>query len=289
VPNVEGRPVKGRPVERDRLQASVRGDMPCWPMPSRSRVQIGGVRIDSLTLEEAIEAIDLLVVSGKGGAVFTPNVDHVVEFERNPRLRAAYGAADLALVDGMPVFWASRLLGQPLPEKISGSDLIEPLLAHAASRRWRVFFLGGQDGVAALAAKRLLAAMPDLAIVGTLAPRVDMNAPKEGRQEIVDTIRSARPDLVFVAFGAPKQELWIHESRAALLPAVFLGIGASLDFIAGTVPRAPLWVSRSGLEWVYRLLREPRRLWKRYLLRDPRFAVIVLRDVLARNRRSASP
>jgi N-acetylglucosaminyldiphosphoundecaprenol N-acetyl-beta-D-mannosaminyltransferase len=258
-------------------------------MPPSPRVSIGGVPIDPLTLHEAILAIDLLVASERGGAVFTPNVDHIVEFERNPRLRQAYAAADLSLVDGMPVVWASRLLGRPLPEKVSGSDLIEPLLEHARTRAWRVFFLGGQEGVGALAAARLKETMPALSIVGTLAPRVDMTAPKERRADIVEAIRAARPQLVLVAFGAPKQELWIHEAREALKPAVFLGIGASLDFIAGTLPRAPLWVSRSGFEWLYRLGREPRRLWKRYLLRDPRFLVILLRDLLGKNDGGASP
>jgi N-acetylglucosaminyldiphosphoundecaprenol N-acetyl-beta-D-mannosaminyltransferase len=258
-------------------------------MPLRPRVSIGGVPIDSLTLREAIDAIDLLVASGRGGAVFTPNVDHIIEFETNPRLRQAYEAVDLSLVDGMPVVWASRLLGRGLPEKVSGSDLIEPLLEHAMAREWRVFFLGGQEGVGALAAARLKETMPNLSIVGTLAPRVDMTAPKERRTEIVEAIRATRPHLVFVAFGAPKQELWIHEAREDLKPSVFLGIGASLDFIAGTLPRAPRWVSRSGFEWLYRLGREPRRLWKRYLVRDPRFFIILLRDLLSKDGRHASP
>jgi N-acetylglucosaminyldiphosphoundecaprenol N-acetyl-beta-D-mannosaminyltransferase len=262
---------------------------PSGPMPLRSRVQIGGVPIDGVTLNEAIGAIDLLVATEKGGAVFTPNVDHIVEFEKNPRLREAYGAADLSLVDGMPVLWASRLLGRRLPEKISGSDIIEPLLRHAASRRWRVFLLGGQEGVAALAATRLKEAMPGLAIVGTLAPRIDMAQPREHREAIVEVIRAARPHLVLVAFGAPKQELWIHEAREALRPAVFLGVGASLDFIAGTLPRAPVWVSRSGLEWLYRLAREPRRLWRRYLLRDPRFLVILWRELLPKDKKRGLP
>jgi N-acetylglucosaminyldiphosphoundecaprenol N-acetyl-beta-D-mannosaminyltransferase len=256
--------------------------------PRRPRVRIGGVPIDSLTLKDAILAIEDLVAAGKGGAVFTPNVDHIVEFETNPALRLAYAAADLSLVDGMPVLWASRLMGTSLPEKISGSDLVLPLLEHARERAWRVFLLGGLEGVADLAAKNLAKKMPDLQIVGTLAPRIDMNEPKDSRREVVEAVRGARPDIVVVAFGAPKQELWIEEARRELVPAVLLGLGASVDFLAGTLPRAPAWMSDSGLEWLYRLVREPRRLWKRYLLRDPRFFAIVLRELVRSRARSSS-
>jgi N-acetylglucosaminyldiphosphoundecaprenol N-acetyl-beta-D-mannosaminyltransferase len=248
---------------------------------SRRRVHIGGVPIDALDLEGAIWAIDDLVSRGEGGAVFTPNVDHVVEYGENPRLREAYRSADLSLVDGLPVVWASRLMGQALPERVAGSDLVLPLMRRASDRGWRVFLLGGQEGVAALAAERLSRSMPRLDVVGTLAPRIDMSEPREHRARIVEAVRSTRPHLVVVGFGAPKQELWIHESRDALAPAVLLGLGASIDFMAGTVPRAPEWMARSGLEWFYRLLREPRRLWRRYFLKDPKFALIVLRTLLA--------
>jgi N-acetylglucosaminyldiphosphoundecaprenol N-acetyl-beta-D-mannosaminyltransferase len=120
-----------------------------------------------------------------------------------------------------------------------------------------------------------------LKVVGTLSPRLDMEQPPECRASVVDTVRAASPDLVLVAFGAPKQELFIAEVEEALRPAVLIGIGASLDFVAGIVPRAPAWMSRTGLEWAYRLAQEPRRLWRRYLVRDPKFALIVLRSIRA--------
>jgi N-acetylglucosaminyldiphosphoundecaprenol N-acetyl-beta-D-mannosaminyltransferase len=256
---------------------------------SRRRVHIGGVPIDALDLEGAISAIEDLVSRGEGGAVFTPNVDHVVEHGENPRLREAYLRADLSLVDGLPVVWASRLMGQALPERVAGSDLVLPLMQRASDRSWRVFLLGGQEGVAALAAERLSRSMPRLQVVGTLAPRIDMNQPRESRAHVGEAVRAAHPHLVVVGFGAPKQELWIHESRDALKPAVLLGLGASIDFMAGTVPRAPEWMARSGLEWFYRLLREPRRLWRRYFLKDPKFALIVLRTLLAQKAGRGEP
>jgi N-acetylglucosaminyldiphosphoundecaprenol N-acetyl-beta-D-mannosaminyltransferase len=249
------------------------------PSPPRDCVLIGGLPIDRLTFDQAIDAVDSLVSAGKGGSVFTPNVDHVVQFVEDERLREAYGLASLSLADGMPVVWASRLLGKPLPEKVSGSDIVMPLVLRAAARGWRVFLLGGADGVGEAAKAEMLRAAPGLNVVGVLSPRIDLSQGREQRTAIVETLRAARPDLVFVAFGAPKQELFIGEVQEALSPAVFIGIGASLDFVAGILPRAPTWMSDNGLEWMFRLAREPRRLWKRYLLRDPKFALILLQTM----------
>jgi N-acetylglucosaminyldiphosphoundecaprenol N-acetyl-beta-D-mannosaminyltransferase len=158
-----------------------------------------------------------------------------------------------------------------------------PLLERAALRGWRVYFLGGAPGVAARARDRAIELLPALRVVGVDAPRIDVDEPPERRESIVGSIRAAMPDLVLVALGAPKQEIWIDQVRAALQPAVLVGVGASLDFLAGTVPRAPLWMARSGLEWLYRLGREPRRLAHRYLLRDPKFLIIVA-EMLRRRR-----
>ncbi len=243
-------------------------------MSPRSRIELGPVPLDGVTLGEALDRIEDLVASGQGGAVFTPNVDHVVLAHEDSRFRAAYARSSLSLADGMPILWTSRWLGTPLPEKVSGSDLVSPLLERAAERGWRVYLLGGAPGVAALARDRTLQRLPSLRVVGVDAPTVDVDEPAELREVVVERIRSAGPHLVLVAFGAPKQEIWIDEVRGALKPAVLIGVGASLDFLAGSVPRAPRWMSRSGLEWLYRLGREPRRLWRRYLLRDPKFVML---------------
>jgi N-acetylglucosaminyldiphosphoundecaprenol N-acetyl-beta-D-mannosaminyltransferase len=213
--------------------------------------------------------------------VFTPNVDHVVMASTDERLRRAYAAVDLALADGMPVVWASRVFGCPVPEKVSGSDLVPALMKRAEAEGWRVYLLGGADGVARRASRRLRRAHPGLRVVGTAAPRIDLGAPDAQMREVIDDIRGAAPDLVIVGLGAPKQELWIDASAPLLQPAVLLGVGASIDFLAGTRRRAPPWMSAAGLEWAYRLAHEPRRLFRRYLLRDPRFLIIVLRQLLA--------
>jgi N-acetylglucosaminyldiphosphoundecaprenol N-acetyl-beta-D-mannosaminyltransferase len=266
-------------------QATVDAPRPKLPR-SLPRISIGGVPIDAVSLDGAIDAVEDLVAAKRGGTVFTPNVDHIVQCTEDPRLREAYEAVSLSLVDGMPVYWAARLLGRPLPAKVSGSDLILPLMQRAAERAWRVYFLGGAEGAAELAKDRLEGEMPGIRIVGLSAPRIRLDAAHEWAP-IIASVRETMPDLVLVAFGAPKQEIWSQAARAALTPAVLVGVGASLDFVAGIVNRAPPWISSVGLEWVYRLAQEPRRLWRRYLLRDPKFAGIFLREVLANVRETA--
>jgi N-acetylglucosaminyldiphosphoundecaprenol N-acetyl-beta-D-mannosaminyltransferase len=249
-------------------------------MTLAKRIFMGKVPIDVLTFEGAIDAIQERIEKKLGGTVFTPNVDHVVMAQEDARFLRAYDDAAISLVDGMPVLWASRLLGSPLPEKISGSDLMLPLMKRASERGWRVFLLGGAEGVGELAKAELERQFPGIRIVGTSSPRVDVSAPnfREASLEIARQVKAHEPDLVMVAFGAPKQELWSHEVTAEMAPAVLIGVGASVDFVAGTIKRAPEWMSRVGMEWFYRLVKEPRRMWKRYLVRDPKFALVVFKE-----------
>jgi N-acetylglucosaminyldiphosphoundecaprenol N-acetyl-beta-D-mannosaminyltransferase len=244
-----------------------------------NRIRIGCIPVDVVDFEGALDAIDALVSSGCGGRVFTPNVDHVVQGEHDARFRAAYADASLSLADGMPLLWAARLLGTPLPAKVSGADLIWPLMRRSAERGYRVYFLGGAPNAAEVARQRLLEQLPDLKVVGTDAARVAIDGPREVQQPILRRIADAKPELLLVALGAPKQEIWSYEQRAELGSAVAIGVGASLDFIAGLVKRAPSWMSNAGLEWAFRLGQEPRRLACRYLLRDPQFFRIVARQM----------
>jgi len=178
--------------------------------------------------------------------------------------------------------WAARVLGSPLPEKVSGSDFVRPLIARAAERGWRIYFLGGRPGVAAKAKEVFEREFPAVRIVGVSSPDIDLSTEVPERRDVLDAVRAAHPDLLFLALGMPKQEIWGQRIRQAVSPAVVLGVGASLDFVAGQAPRAPRWVSAAGFEWLFRLCHEPRRLWRRYLVRDPKFLAIVLRQVLAR-------
>jgi N-acetylglucosaminyldiphosphoundecaprenol N-acetyl-beta-D-mannosaminyltransferase len=229
---------------------------------------LGHIYAHSLTFREALDAVAQLVMDGRGGYVVTPNVDHVVQAEHSEGMRAAYGGASLSLVDGQPLVWLSKMMGEPFPQKISGSDLVPELLRMAAQQGWRVFFLGAAEGVGARAAEILKRDEPKLQIAVHSPSFGFENDPTESAA-VLELIREARPNLVVMALGCPKQELLMHRWKQELAPAVAIGAGATLDFIAGNVPRAPTWMSRAGLEWLYRLAREPRRLAHRYLVRDP--------------------
>ena len=244
-----------------------------------SRFQVGQIRADVVDLSGAVERIEALVSAGAGGAIFTPNVDHVVNAERVPALARAYARVELSLADGMPLVWASRVLGPALPERVAGSDLADPLLARAAARGWPVFLLGGRPGAAEKAARELQGR--GVTVVGAEGPRIDA----DGRVDpaVLERLRGASAALLLVGLGSPKQELFIDRYRDLLGRSVCFACGAVIDFLAGELPRAPRWMARSGLEWAYRLGREPRRLWRRYLIDDPAFLRILARDWSARH------
>jgi len=247
------------------------------------RIRIGALPVDVIDQAGLLDQVDGWITREMPAAIFTPNVDHVVQAEDHVRFREAYARAELSVVDGTPVLWASRLLGTPLPQKLSGSDLIVPLCRRAAERRHRVFLLGGAPGVAEAAAS-VLRASTGVEIVGTFAPTVTDPYASDVVAAISRRLQESGAHLVFVAMGAPKQELLIDALKPHV-KAVMVGIGAGLDFVAGRQKRAPAWMSRLGLEWLHRLFGNPRRLWRRYLLRDPRFLAILLRQLRGVNER----
>lgn len=241
------------------------------------RVRFGTIHADVVGFDEAIDAIVRMVRGRDGGYVVTPNVDHVVLAETNQALRDAYADAALSLADGMPLVWMARAMGHPLPEKVSGSDLLDPLLARASREKLRVYFLGGAPGVAAAAAKKLRQAHTGFVVAGTDAPPMGFEKNEAVLWQVLERIRETKPDLVLVALGCPKQELLMHAYKRILAPAVLLGIGASLDFVVGTQKRSPRWMSRVGLEWAHRLISDPKRMAHRYLVRDRAIGAIFLR------------
>lgn len=251
---------------------------PDTPAPRR-QVRLGRLWIDALSFEEALRAIEALVLAGAGGSVFTPNVDHVVTAENDPAFRAAYQDASLALADGQPLIWAARALGTPLPAKVSGSDLVRPLMKLAGERSWRVYLVGGGPGVAAAVATRLEREF-GVSVAGVDASTIHSDADGQG-DAVAERVRAAAPDLVLVALGAPKQERWIHRNLQRIRPAVAVAVGGSLDFLAGRIRRAPPWMSRAGLEWAFRLAQEPRRLARRYLVKDTRFLLVFARALMS--------
>ena len=205
--------------------------------------------------------------AGAARVVVTPNVDHLVKLHRtaDPAVTAAYRAADLTLADGTPVVAASRWFGSPVPERVPGSDLVPALLASAtAEHPLTVFLLGAGPGVAEVAANHVARDWPHAEVVGTHCPPLGFERDDAENARILALLDAARPDVLVVGLGFPKQEKWVHAHRDRLACGTALCVGATIDFLAGNVARAPRWLGRVGLEWVFRLGLEPRRLAGRY-------------------------
>ncbi len=233
-----------------------------------SRIKFMNTEIDNLTMSEALDKIDELILENKNAYVVTPNVDHIVQLERGGEIVDVYKHADLILCDGKPLVWISKWYKTPIREKISGSDLFPRLCERAAQKGYKMFFLGAAEGVAAKAASNLERTFPGLDVCGVYSPPFGFEKDKEEMAKITKMIKDAAPQILIVGLGAPKQEKFIYENRAKLGVPVSLGLGASLDFEAGNIKRAPKWMADHGLEWFYRITQDPKRLAKRYLVDD---------------------
>jgi len=231
--------------------------------PAR-RVDVMGVPIDAVDMSSALVRLREAIRGGRLFQVSTINLDFLVRAQTDPNIRRIFQSSDLNLADGAPVVWLGRLLGAVIPERVAGADLVPALVREAAEMGGRVFLLGGEDGVAEIAATRLRQLYPGLVIAGTYEPPRAAVDDLDNRA-ILERIREAGPDVLLVALGHPKQELWIDLHRAELPAMVVVGVGCVLDLIAGKTQRAPAWMQRYGLEWAYRLAQEPRRLVGRYI------------------------
>lgn len=224
--------------------------------------------------------IDSRINNNKCSYIVTCNVDHIMKLQKDSDFYQVYQDADLVIADGMPVIWASKILGKPLKEKVSGSDIIPFLSKHFAQKQYKLFFLGAAPGIAQKAADNLINQFPEMKIVGNYSPSYGFENNNEEIREIIDMIKTAKPDILFVGVGAPKQEKWIHKYYKEIDVPVSIGVGASLDFLAGNIQRAPLIMQKIGLEWFWRLMQEPKRLWKRYLVDDSKFLALVIKEYL---------
>lgn len=242
--------------------------------PPAERVLLFGVPIDNLTLAETVERVEHLIRRGGVHQHVVVNVDKLVKMERDPALRAAVVECDLINADGQPVVWAARWLGRPLKERVAGIDLFDALLHRCAARGWRPYFLGARPEVVSQAATRLLAAIPGLQLAGWRDGY--WTEPEEAG--VVAAIRAARPELLFVAVSSPKKEIFLRRWKTELQVPFVMGVGGTFDIAAGLTTRAPRWMQRCGLEWFYRLLQEPGRMWRRYLVDDLAFISMVWRE-----------
>lgn len=233
-----------------------------------SRIKLLNTEVDNLTMKEAVQRIEQLILDKKTSYVVTPNVDHIVKLENDIEFQKVYKEADLILTDGMPLIWISRIKKNPIKEKVSGSDLFPEVCKLASEKGYKIFLLGAADGVAARAAENLKKKYDKLNIVGTYSPSFGFEKKDKEIQEIIKMINDAKPDILAVGLGAPKQEKFLYKYKEKLNVPISLAIGASIDFEAGNINRAPKWMQNIGLEWFYRLCKEPRRMAKRYLIDD---------------------
>jgi N-acetylglucosaminyldiphosphoundecaprenol N-acetyl-beta-D-mannosaminyltransferase len=260
-----------------------------------NRVPVTNVWFDDVSMSRAVERIVEFAGRSDGPRyVCTGNLDHLAMLERDAEFVDVYREADLVLADGAPVLWLSRLSNRqsPLTERVAGSDLFWELARASTEHGLRLFFLGGRPGAAERAAEAVKSRHPGAAICGTYCPPHETFETTEEQSKIVDTVRAASPHVLLVAFGAPKQEKWIRRHREALGVPVSIGVGGSLEMAGGNVRRAPVWMRRTGLEWAFRFVQEPTRLFRRYFLTDIPFLarayVRELTGVYTKSRREAS-
>jgi N-acetylglucosaminyldiphosphoundecaprenol N-acetyl-beta-D-mannosaminyltransferase len=240
------------------------------------RIDFGGTRVHQVDLTNAVERMREFALSGRPHRAVTVNLDFLSLAERNPEFRSAINSADLAVADGMPLVWVSRLRGTPIPARVTGVELVHAGCELAIEMHRGIFLLGARPGIGLAAAGRLKQLHPGLRIAGVFAPP-PLPLSKQNQKRALELINAAAPAFLFVAFGAPRQDLWIAEHLDQLNVGMAMGVGGVLDLFAGLSSRAPGWMQTAGLEWAYRLGREPRRLWRRYFFNDlPTLARLVL-------------
>lgn len=247
-----------------------------------ARVEVLGCPIDALTMASTVERCLALVDRGQGATQVSVNAAKLVHCSENAEMRSFVSDCDIVSADGQSVVWASRLLGRPLPERVPGIDLMQELLRVADQRSLSVYILGAREAVLARAVAKLRAEYPG---IGSIEARHGYFGP-EDEAEVAARIRAASPDVLFVAMDSPRKELWLRRNRDRLGARFAMGVGGAVDVLAGERARAPGWVQRLGLEWLFRLLQEPRRMWRRYLLGNLRFIWLVLRERAGRPSRA---
>ncbi len=241
------------------------------------RVNIGGIEIDKYSFDDVVENIvNHVLAKGKPSYVVTPNAQHIISLQKDKRFREIYRKAFLVVPDGVSLLWSANFLKTPLNGRVNGTDLFEKLCEVAQEKGLKIFLLGGRPSAAEKAKETLEKRLPGIQIVGTHCPPYGFESQEEEVALINTKIKAVAPDILFVGLGAPKQEYWIYDNYQELGVPISVGIGVSFELVANMVQRAPVWMQKWGLEWLFRLIVEPKRLWKRYIVGNPQFLWLVL-------------
>ncbi len=233
--------------------------------------------VNNLDMAETLNSFEQMVENNDKSYVVAINVDVIIKIEHDSYLKEIVDKADMVLVDGKPLVWIAKWHKHPVKAKISGSDLVPLLCKRAADKGYSIFIIGGKDGIAEQAKQNLEQTLPGIKITGTYAPPFGFEKNINELEKINSIINTAHPDLLITCFGCPKQEKWIYENYQKYDAKVSICAGATVDFLAGNVNRAPKWMSEHGLEWFYRFLMEPKRLFKRYFVDDLKILRLIIK------------
>lgn len=249
--------------------------------PALDRGDVLGVSVSAITMDDAVATLDRWIEGRRREYVCVTGVHGVMECRCDPSLRKIHDEAGMVTPDGMPLVYFLRLVGKKRTQRVYGPDLMRAMTALSATRGYRQFYYGGDVGLAEKLKETLVRSASGLQVVGTFSPPFRALTPEEDRA-IVDMINAARPDIVWVGLSTPKQERWMAAHRGQIEAPVMIGVGAAFDFLAGTKRQAPLWMQRHGLEWLFRLCSEPKRLWRRYAYIVPGFSCLAAGELLRR-------
>jgi N-acetylglucosaminyldiphosphoundecaprenol N-acetyl-beta-D-mannosaminyltransferase len=246
-------------------------------MPHK-KVHILGTPVSSLTMDELFRDWEAVIKEGKKVQVCITPVNSILAARATARVQEIYQHADYVLCDGVPVKWASKFLGDPIKERITGLDVLPRIFPFASQNDFSIFLLGASPGVAETLQKVMEVKHPGVKIVGAFVPPFRAEFSKEENEEMIEAINAVKPDILLVSLTAPKQDIWIAENLEKLNTHVAIGIGGAFEVAAGMIQRAPLWMQKSGLEWFYRFLQEPKRMFKRYFVEAPVFIPLIIQQ-----------
>jgi N-acetylglucosaminyldiphosphoundecaprenol N-acetyl-beta-D-mannosaminyltransferase len=243
-----------------------------------SKVNILGVQVSSLTNEELLNTITNTIISKQFSQIAITPTNSIVAAYKEKKISEIYNNAEIVLCDGMPVKWASHFLGTPIKERITGLDVLPNVVKLSSEKNFSLFLLGASPGVGDQLAKVITEQYPNVTITGIYVPPFMKVFSEEENQKMVNAVNASKADIVLVSLTAPKQDIWIAQNRSTLNPAVYIGIGGAFEVIACLARRSPIWMQNAGLEWLYRFIQEPKRLFRRYFIEAPVFIPLIIKQ-----------